>query len=67
MSDLKKYILKAKIMIIIELGLIILTFVLFGVLENIIVGVYFILYVSSIILWVLLFILTVILYIRAKK
>ena len=67
MSDFKKYILKARIMMIIEIGLIAFTFVIFIVLENIVVGMYLILYIVSIFLWVILFILTVHLYYKAKK
>ena len=67
MSDLKKYILKARIMMIAEMALIAFTFVTFLVLENIIVGIYLILYSASIFLCVIVFILTVNLYYKAKK
>jgi hypothetical protein len=67
MPDFKKYILKARIMMIIEIVLIAFTFVIFFVLENIVVGIYFILYIGSLFLWVILFILTVYLYFKAKK
>ncbi|NVM16134.1 MAG: hypothetical protein HWN80_00355 [Candidatus Lokiarchaeota archaeon] len=67
MSDFKKYILKARIMMIIEIVLIAFTFVIFIVLENIVGGMYLILYIASIFLWVIVFILTVNLYYKAKK
>ncbi len=67
MSDFKNYILKARIMMIIEIVLIAFTFIIFVVLENIVVGMYLILYIASIFIWVILFILTVILYYKAKK
>ena len=67
MADLKNYILKARIMMIIEIGLLAFTFITFSVLENIVVGIYFTLYIVSIFLWVILFILTVNLYYKAKK
>ncbi|MFX0075525.1 MAG: hypothetical protein ACFE96_08790 [Candidatus Hermodarchaeota archaeon] len=67
MSDFKKYILKARILMIIEIVLIIFTIIMFQILENIIVGVYFILYAVSLLLWFTLLILTIILYYRAMK
>lgn len=67
MADFKKYILKARIMIIIEIMLIVITVAFFLVFENIVVGIYFILYIVSLFLWVILLILTVNLYYKAKK
>lgn len=67
MSEFKKYILKARIMMIIEIALIIFTFIIFLILENIVVGVYFIFYIFSMFLWLILLILTVNLYYKAKK
>jgi membrane protein implicated in regulation of membrane protease activity len=67
MSDFKNYILKARIMMVIEIALIAFTFIIFQILENIIVGVYYILFVVTIFLWVILFILTINLYYKAKK
>jgi membrane protein implicated in regulation of membrane protease activity len=67
MSDFKNYILKARIMMIIEIVLIAFTFIIFQILQNIIAGVYYILFLASIVLWVLLFILSINLYYKAKK
>ncbi len=67
MTDFKNYLMKARIMMVIEILLLIFTFIIFLVLENIVVGIYFTLYIVSLFLWVTLFILTVILYYKAKK
>ncbi|MFX1446915.1 MAG: hypothetical protein ACFFCG_02125, partial [Promethearchaeota archaeon] len=67
MSDYKNYILKTRIMMIIEILLFAFTFFIFLVLENIVVGIYYIFFILSLFLWVILFILTVILYYKAKK
>ena len=67
MTDFKNYLMKARIMMVIEILLLIFTFIIFLVLENIVVGIYFTLYIVSLFLWVILFILTVNLYYKAKK
>ena len=67
MTDFKNYLMKARIMMVIEILLLIFTFIIFLVLENIVVGIYFTLYIVSLFLWVILFILTVNLYFKAKK
>ena len=67
MTDFKNYLMKARIMMVIEILLLIFTFIIFLVLENIVIGIYFTLYIVSLFLWVTLFILTVILYYKAKK
>jgi len=67
MSDFKNYILKARIMMIVEIALFAFTFFIFQVFKNILVGIYYIFFIVSLFLWVFLFILTVNLYYKAKK
>lgn len=67
MSDFKNYILKARIMMIVEIALFAFTFFIFLVLENIVVGIYYIFFILSLFFWGVLFILTVNLYYKAKK
>jgi len=67
MSVFKNYMLKARIMMIVEIVLIVLSFIIFQVLENIVVGIYYVLYIAGMFLWILLFILTINLYYKAKK
>ncbi|NHJ22082.1 MAG: hypothetical protein EAX91_14140 [Candidatus Lokiarchaeota archaeon] len=67
MSGFKKYILISRIMIIIELTLFVFTVIIFQILQNIVVGIYYTLFVVSLFLWITLLILTIMLYLRAKK
>jgi hypothetical protein len=67
MSDFKKYTLIARIMVLIEVGLFVFTVIIFQILQNIVVGIYYTLFVVSLFLWIALLILTIILYLRAKK
>ncbi|MFX0074477.1 MAG: hypothetical protein ACFE96_03485 [Candidatus Hermodarchaeota archaeon] len=67
MSDLKKYILIARIMMVIEIALFVFTIIIFQIMQNIVVGIYYTLYVVSLILWITLLIFTIILYLGARK
>jgi len=67
MSDFESYILKARILMIIEIAFIAFTFIIFQILKNIVVGIYYILFIVTIFLWFLLFILTIILFYKARE
>jgi hypothetical protein len=62
-DDLKK----TKIMIIIEILLIIATIVVYLLLENIIVGIFYMIFVLTISSWIILVFLTIYLYNKTKK
>ena len=58
--------MKARVLMLIEIVLIIFMFIIFLSLRNILVGVFTWIFMISLLLWVLLFILTVKLYIKTK-
>jgi hypothetical protein len=62
----KKYLIKAKIMLFIEIILLFFTIVSFFWLKNVIVGYFYIIFIIGIFVWLFLIIITINLYNKAK-
>jgi len=61
-----KYLLKTKIMICFEIILLVLTFYFLLLLRNVLVGIFYLMFIINLSLWLILIILTVNLYNKAK-
>ncbi|MHA1349957.1 MAG: hypothetical protein ACTSPZ_03850 [Promethearchaeota archaeon] len=66
MADYKRSATKARVLMLIEIILIICMLIIFLTLGNILVGIYAWIFIISLLLWVLLFIVTVKLYVKTK-
>jgi hypothetical protein len=67
MADNQEYLKKTKIMIIIEILLITTTIILYLLLENIIVGLFYMIFVLTLSSWIILVLFTIYLYNKTKK
>jgi len=67
MPENKSSVTKVQVLMLIEIILIILMFIIFLTLRNILVGIYAWIFIISLLLWVLLFIITVKLYLKTKR
>jgi len=66
MAENKRSAMRVKVLMLIEIILIIFMFIIFLTLGNILVGIYAWIFIISLLFWVLLFIITVKLYVKTK-
>jgi hypothetical protein len=67
MNEISTYIQKTKIIIIFEVILVFFTIIFYLLLKNVLIGIYFGLFIISLFIWIILLLLTANLYNKAKR